>query len=122
MRAREFVTEEKGRITKRQQYGTVGLHLFGDANRVSSTYTLNRLMMAAASTDGTFEPDIDEESWVGKQRSAHPYTQADVDKLKMAYRAAGATYTDINHGDLESQEPPGGNTTSVVKPFRGYPR
>jgi hypothetical protein len=122
VRAREFVTEQKGHITKRQQYGTVGLHVFGDASRVSSTYTLNRLMMAAAATDGTFDPDIDEESWIGKQRSAHPYTQVDVDKLKRAYRAAGATYQDINNGDIESQEPPGGNVKSPVKSFRGYPR
>jgi hypothetical protein len=122
MRAREFVTEEKGKITKRQQWGTVGLHLFGDASRVSSTYTLNRLMMAAAATDGTFEPDMDEESWAGKMKTAHPYTKQEADILKMAYRAAGATFKDINRGDMESQEPPGGNITSVVKPFQGYPR
>ena len=123
MRAHEFVTEgKKGQITKRQQWSTVGLHLFGDAERVSSTYTLNRLMMAAASTDGTFVPDIDEESWVGNMKTAHPYTQEEADILKMAYRAAGATFKDINNGDMASDEPPGGNTTSVVKPFKGYPR
>jgi hypothetical protein len=122
MRAREFITERKGKITKRQQYGTVGLHLFGDAARISSTYTLNRLMMAAAATDGTFDPDIEEESWIGKQRSAHPYTQAEIDKLKRAYRAVGATYQDLNKGDIDSEEPPGGNPQSPVKPFQGYPR
>ena len=122
MRAREFVTERKGEITKRQQSGTVGLHVFGDASRISSAYTLNRLMMAAAMTDGTTEPDLDEESWIGKQRSAHPYTQEEADILKMAYRAVGATYRDLNKGDLESEEPPGGNDRSPVIGFRGYPR
>ena len=72
VRAREFITEQKGKITKRQQFGTVGLHVFGDRSRISSTYTLNRLMMAAAATDGTFDPELDEESWIGKARSAHP--------------------------------------------------
>jgi hypothetical protein len=122
MRACEFVTEEKGKITKRQQFGTVGLHVFGDASRISSAYTLNRLMMAVAATDGTFEPDVDEESWIGKQRSAHPYTQQEADKLKMAYRAVGASYKDLNGGDLDSEEPPGGNTASPVVAFPGYLR
>ena len=122
MRAREFVTEEKGQITKRQQWGTVGLHLFGDGARQNSTYTLNRLMMAAAATDGTVEPDLDEESWVGKAKSAHPYTKEEADILKMAYRAVGATYRDLNKGDLESQEPPGGNDRSPIQAFKGYPR
>jgi hypothetical protein len=120
MRAQEFIIEQKGKISKRQQSGTVGLHTFNDGKRISGTYTLNRLMMAAAATDGTFVPDIDEESWIGKQRSAHPYTKADVNKLKMAYKAAGATYQDLNNGDIESQEPPGGNQTSPIKGFRGY--
>ena len=122
MRAREFVTEQKGQITKRQQWGTVGLHLFGDASRTNSSYTLNRLMMALAATDGTNDPDIDEESWIGKLKSAHPYTRVEAEMLKRAYQAVGASYKDINNGDLESQEPPGGNPKSVVLPFKGYPR
>ena len=122
MRAREFVTEQKGEITKRQQFGTVGLHLFGDGARQNSTYTLNRLMMAAAATDGTFDPELDEESWIGKARSAHPYTQEEVEILKRAYRAVGATYKDLNRGDLESEEPPGGNDRSPIQGFNGYPR
>ena len=122
MRAREFVTEQKGEITKRQQYGTVGLHLFGDSRRQNSTYTLNRLMMAAAATDGTFDPELDEESWIGKARSAHPYTQEEVEILKRAYRAVGATYKDLNRGDISSEEPPGGNDRSPIQGFKGYPR
>jgi len=123
MRAREFVMEIRhGRITKRQQSGTVGLHLFGDSRRQNSTYTLNRLMMAAAMTDGTFEPDLDAESWIGKARSAHPYTKQEVEILKQAYKAVGATYKDLNNGDLDSEEPPGGNDRSPIQGFKGYPR
>jgi len=79
-------------------------------------------MMAAAATDGTFKPDIDEESWVGNSKTAHPYTQEEADMLKMAYRAVGASYQDLNKGDMESQEPPGGNAKSPIKAFKGYPR
>jgi hypothetical protein len=79
-------------------------------------------MMAVASTDGTFIPDIDEKSWFGKDKTAHPYTKQEQDMLKMAYKAAGANYRDLNGGDLNSEEPPGGNTTSPIKGFRGYPR
>ena len=122
MRAREFVREQKGEITKRQQFGTVGLHLFGDGARQNSTYTLNRLMMAAAATDGTVEPDLDTESWVGKAKTAHPYTKEEADILKLAYKAVGATYKDLNRGDLDSEEPPGGNDRSPVIGFKGYPR
>lgn len=122
MRASEFVVEgRKGRITQRQQWGTVGLHLFGDGARANSNYTLNRLMMAAAVTDGQTPPELDQESWVGKAKSAHPYTKQEADILKMAYRAVGATYQDLNQGDLDSLEPPGGNTRSPIQGFRGYP-
>ena len=122
MRAREFVREQKGEITKRQQFGTVGLHLFGDGARQNSTYTLNRLMMAAAATDGVTEPELDQESWVGKAKTAHPYTKEEADILKLAYKAVGATYKDLNRGDLDSEEPPGGNDRSPVIGFKGYPR
>jgi hypothetical protein len=42
--------------------------------------------------------------------------------LKMAYKAAGAKYQDLNNGDMDSEEPPGGNIKSPVISFKGYPR
>jgi hypothetical protein len=124
MRAREFVSEnQQGRVTKRQQSGTVGLNTYRNGDRGgNSTYTMNRLGMAAGMTDGSFVPDIDEKSWVGTDKTVHPYTQQEQDKLKMAYRAVGARYRDLNKGDLESEEPPGGNAKSPVVAFKGYPR
>lgn len=83
---------------------------------------MNRVMMAAAATDGTFVPDMDGRSWVGTAKTAHPYTKEEEEILKMAYRAAGAKWKDLNQGDLDSQEPPGGNDRSPVTAFRGYPR
>jgi hypothetical protein len=42
--------------------------------------------------------------------------------LKDAYKAAGMPYTDLNKGDLESDELDSTNTSSPVKPFKGYKR
>ena len=123
MRAHEFITEAaNAKMSKRHRYPTRGLHVVKDSERWSTDYVLNRVMMAAACTDGTFVPDIDQKSWVGKGKSAHPYTQQEADMLKMAYRAAGADYDDVNNGDMDSEEPPGGNDRSPVVSFKGYPR
>jgi hypothetical protein len=124
VRAREFVAEADGnaRISKRNQSGTRGLNTFSDGERWNTDYTLNRVMMAAACTDGTFVPDIDKKSWFGKGKTAHPYTEQEQDMLKMAYKAAGANWSDLNSGDMDSEEINSTNTTSPVKSFKGYPR
>ena len=124
MRATEFVVEANGNatISKRKQSGTRGLNIFSDNERWNSDYTLNRVMMAVASTDGTFVPDMDEKSWSGKSKTAHPYTKQEQDMLKMAFKAAGASWQDLNNGNMDSEELPGGNTTSPVTGFKGYPR
>lgn len=124
MRASEFIAEAVGnaKISKRKQSGTRGLNTFSDGERWNSDYTLNRVMMAAASTDGTFVPDMDTKSWIGKSKAAFPYTQEEQNMLKMAFKAAGASWQDLNHGDMDSEEPPGGNTKSPVTGFNGYPR
>lgn len=120
MRAKEFVTETKGKITKRQQNSTRGLHKFRDENHGDRVYELNRIMMAAAATDGTFLPEVDHESWVGRHDLAAPYTQEESNMLKMAYAVNGTVFKDLNNGDLRSQELPGTNTQSTIKPFKGY--
>jgi hypothetical protein len=110
------------RISKRNQSGTRGLNTFSDGERWNTDYTLNRVMMAAACTDGTFVPDIDKKSWFGKGKTAHPYTQEEQDMLKMAYKAAGANWADLNSGDMDSEEITSTNTISPIKSFKGYPR
>jgi hypothetical protein len=123
MRASEFIAEgeQVGALTKRKNFATVGLHKFADypADRV---YELNRVMMATAATDGTFVPDVDGESWAGRWDIAAPYTQEEADKLKMAYKAIGTKFRDLNKGDLRSQEIPSTSTASPVTAFKGYPR
>jgi hypothetical protein len=80
-------------------------------------------MMAAASTDGKTIPDIDSDSWASRFNIAHPYTKEEADKLKIAYKAAGAErFDDMTNGDLASTEPKGNNAVSPMKPFKGYKR
>lgn len=123
MRADEFLNENKvGKISKRKQIATRGLHKFRDQEFADRIYELNRIMMAAASTDGTFVPDMNHESWAGRHDIAAPYTKEEANMLKVAYAVNGSHYEDLNNGDMRSQELPDTNTTSTVKPFKGYKR
>jgi hypothetical protein len=119
MRAKEFMNEDiRGTMPKRYQQSTKGLHLFADAP-YDRLYDLNRVMMAVAETDGTTVPTIDQESWVGKFNSAHAYTDVEANMLKMAYKAAGIEFKDLNNGDTSSKELDSTNVQSPIKPFKG---
>ena len=109
-------------MSKRQNQATVGMNKFRDAKFADRVYELNRIMMAVASTDGTFVPEIDGESWAGRNNIAAPYTPEEQDMLKKAYQAVGSHHEDLNHGDLRSQEHSAVHVTSPVKAFAGYPR
>ena len=128
MRAREFVSTKitetaDVKISRRLQAGTRGLNVFSKKiDTYDRLYDLNRLMMAVASSDGVNPIKMDAESWVGKHNSTHPYTPEEQDMLKLAYKAAGLEYKDLNKGDLDSEEMTEVNTVSPVKSFRGYPR
>lgn len=124
MRATEFVSEARqGKISKRQQQSTRGLNIFSKKiDSYDRMYDLNRLMMAVASSDGIHSIEMDSESWVGKHNTTHPYTKEEQDMLKLAYKAAGLEYKDLNNGDMDSEELPDTNVKSIVKPFKGYPR
>lgn len=123
MRAIEFIVEAKvGKIGRRRQYPTVGLNKFRDADLADRVYELNRVMMAAACTDGDSVPDLDSESWVGRYNVATPYTEVEQRMLEKAFKAVGSSHKDINRGDLRSQELPSTNKQSPVKGFKGYPR
>ena len=124
MRASEFISESKvGKISNRQQYATRGLNIFSKKiDSYDRQYDLNRLMMAVASSDGINPIEMDAESWIGKHNSTHPYTKEEQDMLKLAYKAAGLEYIDLNNGNLDSEELQDTNTQSIVKPFKGYKR
>ena len=115
MKINEVIAESTvGKLTKRQQQPTRGLNKFTDGDRWNGDYTLYRLGLAVASTDGKTDPHTDKDSWVGKWKVAAPYSQADQDKLEKAYQAVGAKYQDINHGDMRSQEGSTINKQSIV--------
>lgn len=122
MRAREFIVEEQvGKLSKRLQSATRGLHKFRDRQFSDRVYELNRVMMAVASNNGSeFVNEIDAESWSGRNDIAAPYTKEEADMLKLAYDAVGSKHDDINRGDLDSEEHPGVNCQSPVKAFKGY--
>jgi hypothetical protein len=113
----------QGKLSTRNQAATVGLNVFSDSEKANSDYTLNRVMMAVAMADGSKDTlDMDEKSWIGKKRGAYPYTKIEHEMLKQAFRAAGAEYTDLNSGDLDSEELESTYTQSPVTAFKGYPR
>lgn len=121
MRAFEFITEEvhNGHIRKDQQDATRGLAKFRDDDWQDRHYEMNRLGMALAMTDGEIEPYLDNESYIGKWCSVHPYTEVEQKMLKKAFKAVGSTNKDLNHGDLKSKESEGTNIVSPIKPFKG---
>jgi hypothetical protein len=123
MRAHEFLIEKHlGKIGQRRSQATVGLNKFRDADLADRAYELNRVMMAAAATDGTFVPDIDNESWAGRYNLAMPYTDVEQAMLEKAFRAVGSDHEDLNRGDLKSKELESTNKRSPVTGFKGYPR
>ena len=114
MRAREFVSEGKGKMSKRLQFPTRGLNRYTDDDRWNSDYKLYRLGLALAACDGDNLPDVPEESWIGRYKSLHPYSKREQDMIKLAAQVAGVHVDDVNHGDMESMELPGTNTVSPV--------
>lgn len=122
MRASEFIVEAKvGKISRRLQSATRGLHKFRDGQFADRVYELNRVMMAVASNNGQeFVNNIDSESWSGRHDVAAPYTKEEADMLKLAYDAVGSKHWDLNNGDLDSEEHPAVNSVSPVKGFKGY--
>jgi hypothetical protein len=123
MRAKDFIQENnkqtRRKVMSRHQQASTGLNTFGRSN-YDNTYDLNRVMMAAAMTDGEIKPDIDKESWAAKYNTAHPYTYVEQQMLELAFDAAGIPYQDLNKGDLESKELEDTNTQSPIKPFKGF--
>lgn len=114
MRAHEFITEGKGKMSKRQRFPTRGLLRVTDGDRWNSDYKMYRLGLAMAPCDGVNEPDAPEESWVGRWKTLHPYSKQEQEMIRLAAKVADVDIEDLNHGDLESTELPSTNTVSPV--------
>ena len=128
MRAKEFITEDNapGKLTKRQRYGSRGMHKFQDVDGRDRIYEFNRVMMALAQANGNSGADdgidLDSESWIGTSNMAVPYTEVESNMLKSAYKAVGSEWEDLNGGDMKSVELPSINKESPIEGFKGYPR
>jgi len=121
MRANEFMAESsQKKITKRQSQSSKGLNTYGDSEHVSGDYTSYRLGMAVAGANGKDPLDMKAKSWVGKQKTTHPYTKEEQDMLKQAYKAVGAEYKDLNQGDMKSKELDDTHKVSPILGFAGY--
>jgi len=121
MRANEFMAESsQKKITKRHSQSSKGLNTYGDSEHVSGDYTSYRLGMAVAGANGKDPLDMKAKSWVGKQKTTHPYTKEEQDMLKQAYKAVGAEYKDLNQGDMKSKELDDTHKVSPILGFAGY--
>lgn len=114
MKIKEIINEQKGELKDRQRFAMRGLNKFTDGAKWNSDYTLYRLGLALASTDGKTIPEVDEESWLGKWKLTAPYSKEEQDMLNVAYKAVNANHEDMNKGDMRSQEGPTINRTSPV--------
>jgi hypothetical protein len=122
MRAKEFITEQNsmGEPPVRAKEASRGLHKFRDIEGMDRIYELNRVMMAAACTDGEKPVNLDSESYTGRHNTAHPYTKEEAAMLKIAYAAVGSDVHDFNHGDMRSLEVKDTNKTSPIQAFKGF--
>lgn len=114
MKIKDIIVETKGELHRHQRFAMRGLNKFTDGKKWNSDYTLYRLGLALAATDGKTMPEIDEESWLGKWKLTAPYSKEEQDMLKLAYKAVHANHEDMNNGDMRSQEGPTINRSSPV--------
>lgn len=118
MRYSEIISEASGgKLSKREQQATAGLHTYDDGPKLGtfgSDYGQYRLMMALACSDGKTPVDMDSLSWIGKKKTAHPYTNIEADMLKQGYGVIGLQYDDLNNGDVKSKELDSTNKSSPV--------
>jgi len=114
MKVYDVISEAaSAKITKRQSQSSRGISTYSDAEKANSDYVAFKLGQAMAATDGKTVPEIDAKSWFGKKKTVHPYTEVENEMFKMAAKAVGAKYDDVNHGDMQSREL---DTTNKVSP------
>ena len=87
MKINEIIIEGKiGGIPKRASQAAKGEWLWRD-DGIDRIYNLNRVMMAAAKSDGkkVEAQDCDEQSWYGKMNVARPYTEEEHIMMQSAF-------------------------------------
>ena len=115
MKVIDIISEAKqAKISKRQSQSSRGISTYGDSEKMNSDYVAFKLGQAMAGSDGKTVPEIDAKSWHGKKKTVHPYTEVENEMFKQAAKAVGASYEDLNHGDMASKELDTTNKTSPV--------
>jgi len=123
MRASEFLTEGEGKMHDHDGQATQGVYKSRDVGGYDRIYHLNRMMMAMSMADGKSQDavEMDNASFAEKYNTVHPYTE---EEYNMFISATKTIPTDKKNvvPYSKSKEPEDTNTTSLVKPFKGYKR
>ena len=122
MRAHEFITEgHKGSVPKRHSKAQPGAYKFMD-NGTDRTYHLNQIMKAVAMADGssTKAMKMDDESFVGKNNVAYPYSELEHNMMMQAFNTVSPTQAKKMIGSNKSTELDTVNKNSPIKPRKDY--
>ena len=123
MRASEFLTEGDGKMHDHHSQATQGVMRVRDVGGYDRVYHMNRLWMAMAMADGKSQDavDMDSASFVEKYNTVHPYTEEEYNMFVAATKTIPSDQKTVVPYS-KSKEPEDTNTTSLVKPFKGYKR
>lgn len=122
MRAQEFIREDRedqrrgGKLASTYDQANPGALTGHEIDRFYDMYRAGMLMAAGPDDVAHLDPA----SWINNQPYFGAYTQADRDKILVAFKALNIRpKTLIEPGSLEHEEV---NVSSPVKGFKGYPR
>lgn len=123
MRASEFLTEGEGKMHDHHAQASQGVFKARDLGGYDRIYHMNRLWMAMAMADGKSQDavDMDNSSFAEKYNTVHPYTEEEYNMFVSATKTIPTDKKDVLPYS-KSKEPEDTNTTSLVKPFKGYKR
>jgi hypothetical protein len=93
MKANEFVNEAKvGKLNHAHKASINRSSKFSDSDR-GTNHAYNRIGLAVAGSDGKkMEHDIDEESWIGTNNLALPYSKEENAMMNHAYKKLNMDY------------------------------
>ena len=108
MKINEIIVEGKfGDKPAHARNSDTGEWVFRD-NGTDRVYNLNRIMMASAMHDGQSDHavEMDEASWVEKNNMARPYTEAEHNMMKGAFKTIKSDYkhTSQDHHSREDDD------------------
>jgi hypothetical protein len=117
MKIREIISESKeGDMPGAAIPPNKGEWRFKGADGADRIYNLNRVMMAAAMSDGSGDAvDVDQASWVRTYNIARPYSEEEHNMMKAAFKSIDSKYeeTESDHRSLEMGDT---NKQSIVAP------